>query len=256
MILELEHASFAYHKGTNVFHDVNLSIKKGQVLSILGTNGSGKSTLMKCILGLLPLQEGTIKYNEQVVKKLDYHKVSYVPQSHRIAFPLSVLDMVTLGRTPYISTFELPNEKDIAYAKKAIQTVGIEHLSQRNCNELSGGELQLVFIARALTIQPECIIMDEPETGLDLANQEKILDLIQKLSQLGVTIIFVTHDCNHALKVSDQTLLFCKNECIFGKSNEIICEKNLSKAFDIEMIALNSKVEDIEYQVLVPRKKD
>ena len=149
--------------------------------------------------------------------------------------------------------FSLPDETDQQYALEAMQLCGIEHLKEQNINEISGGELQLVYIARALCSNPKALILDEAETGLDMANQIVVLDLLKRLSkEKGLMIIFNTHYPQHALDIADQTLLLSKEGTfIFGNTDEILTEENLSRVFHVPVIQLEKKMNGKTYHSLI-----
>ena len=219
-------ATFEYSQNSNVFSNLSLRVNDGEVLTILGPNGCGKTTLLKCLLGMLNLKKGDIYINGDI---------GYVPQSYQIVFPYSVIDMVLMGRARYIGMFSTPSSKDVKIAMESLQAIGISHLEKKAFSELSGGEKQLVLIARALASEAKVMILDEPTSALDYKNQYHVLELIYKLTQeKGLTVIMTTHHPEHALYVSDRILLMNKgSKSMFGSVDEILTEDNLSKVYGI-----------------------
>jgi iron complex transport system ATP-binding protein len=160
-----------------------------------------------------------------------------VPQARKQTFPYTVEETVLLGRSPYLGMFEKPHKKDRVLADQAMHLTGVDRLRTRNCSELSGGELQLVLIARALCAQPSILILDEPETGLDFRNQLIILNLIDRLSHTeGLTVIFNTHYPEHALEIADRTLLLDNSGgAKFGETEEILTPENMEEVFSVRI---------------------
>jgi len=202
---------FSY-PGQPVLREVNLDIREGVFTVILGRNGSGKSTLLKLIAGMLMPEQGRIEVMGKNVEKLSMSEraklVGYLSQFHQPVFPFTAEEVVLTGRASYV--FSLPKPKDREIALEAIGKVGIEDLRKRHYNELSGGERQLVMIARVLAQEPKIILLDEPVSHLDLANQTKFLVLIKKLVTAGMTILSVLHDPTLAFRFGDE-FLFAKD---------------------------------------------
>ena len=178
MILNVEHASFSYDGITKQFEDISFSLRRGEVLSLLGKNGTGKSTLIKCILNILSLQSGKVEINGRRISGMRpdevAREVGYVPQVHRAAFPFTALDFVLMGRAPHISTFSVPKEEDYRKVEETFARIGITHLREKPLPEMSGGESQMVMIARALAQEPSLLVLDEPTSHLDIGNQMKM----------------------------------------------------------------------------------
>ncbi|OBV28726.1 hypothetical protein BKN38_09005 [Helicobacter sp. CLO-3] len=219
--------------GRKILHNVDFSLERGEVLSILGSNGAGKTTLLKCMLGLAHATSGARLLESKPIESYGKHiwrKISYVPQAKGNILSLRVLDMVALGLNPMIA-FK-PNASDYAKANDALARLGVEYLAQKSCCDISGGELQMVLFARALVSEPEILVLDEPESNLDFKNQKIILDLLHSLNKQGCTIIINTHFPAHAIFLSHKALLLKKLEkaenikkssgapCVSGVSNE------------------------------------
>ena len=246
-LFEVKNISFSYD-GEEIFDDISFSIEKGDVLCILGPNGTGKTTLIKCLNGLHDVDSGEIIVNGQNLKKLSFSEISrhigYIPQSHVPSFPFKVLDVVVMGRAPYLNLTDSPKEKDIDIAVNALRTLGIEHLKDKEYTNLSGGERQLVFLARVLCQQPDILILDEPTSHLDFGNQIKLLEIIENLSKSGLSIIMSSHFPDHAFLSSTKVAIMKDKKFIdFGTPEDIVTEENLKKAYsiDVKLIELDDK---------------
>ena len=234
-----------------ILNDISFSIEKGEVLSILGANGSGKSTLLKAMVSILPYK-GDIYIDENNTKSLSPKQraslVAYVPQSSTIPFDFNVLEIVLMGRF-HKSSFNFSfSKKDKEEAYDALKQVGMEEFKMRVFKNLSGGERQLVLIARALAQKSKIIIMDEPVTGLDLGNQMQLLDLISTLANDGKIIIQTTHYPDHALRVSSKVLWLDKGEIIaFGTPKEVISTQRIYDVYGVESELMTHKENGIGY---------
>ena len=238
MELSVENGSFAYPSGRVLFENIGFTVSEGNILTILGRNGVGKTTLLKCMMGILPWRTGTLKLNgEDVGNAIRSKGISYVPQAHAISFAYSVRDIVTMGRARYMGPLSIPSRTDYEFADAALEQVGMADLSHRSCGQLSGGQLQLAFIARALAAEPEIMILDEPESHLDFNNQFFVLELLQKLKdERGISAIINTHYPEHALLLSDQTLMLRLEDYCFGRTSDILTEENIRKYFGVNAV--------------------
>jgi iron complex transport system ATP-binding protein len=205
--VEVEELSFSYG-GAPLLQNVNVSISEGKFTVILGKNGSGKSTLLKLIAGILNPQGGRIWIMGKDLGKMGIAErakmVGYLSQFHQPVFPFTVEEVVLTGRASYI--FSMPKPGDRERALEAIRRVGIEDLRGRPYNELSGGERQMVMIARVLAQEPRVILLDEPISHLDLANQIRFMALAKGLTKTGMTVLAVLHDPNIAFRYGDDFL--------------------------------------------------
>lgn len=242
MILEIKNGCFGYPKQGIILSDINLSLEEGHVLAVLGPNGIGKTTLLKCIIGLLPWADGmTLLYGRDIrtIKPKElWSTISYIPQSHGFAFSYTGLEMVLMGRSPHLGTFSQPGHKDIEMAEAMMEKTGITRLAGKDCNRMSGGELQMVLIARALINEPKLIILDEPETGLDFHNQILVLNMIERLShEDGISAIINTHYPTNAMSVADEAFMMNRGGSFFyGSTEEVLTEENISKSFDVNVV--------------------
>ena len=241
MNLTVKNGSFYYNKGTPIFNDINFSVDSGDILAILGPNGAGKTTMLRCITGMLKWRSGqSILDGESIhtmpAKKL-WSKMAYVPQAKSVTSAYTVLETVLLGRSSHMNVFASPKAEDIEMAKYALDLLGISHLADKKCSAISGGELQMVLIARALAAEPKILILDEPESNLDFKNQLVVLNAMTKLSQCGMTCIFNTHYPAHALQRANKALILARGgEYIFGSTASVVTEENIRKTFGVEAV--------------------
>jgi iron complex transport system ATP-binding protein len=225
-----------------VLEDVNLSVKGGDFVGILGPNGSGKTTLLKSISRILKPYKGTILLNEADIyslKSVDVAKqLAVVPQETSIGFNFSALDIVLMGRNPHMKRFQMENEKDMAVARKVMNLTNIWHLAERPINELSGGEKQRVIIARALAQEPKILLLDEPLTHLDIMNQLEIMDLVKDLCMKEkLVVLAVFHDFNLAARYCNSAILL-KDSKVFaaGSLTEVLTSENIKSVFNVDAI--------------------
>lgn len=202
-LLEVKQAAFSYDNERTIFQEVNLSVEEGQILCVIGPNGCGKSTLIDCILGLNKLAKGEIMVQGIPINKLKpkelAQQVAYVPQGHKTTFAYTVLDVVTMGRTYAAKTFSPPSEEEKEIARDALKQVGLLGFEDREYTRLSGGELQLVIIARAIAQQSRLLVMDEPTAHLDFTHEMNVMEIIAKLVRdKKISIIMATHFLNQA----------------------------------------------------------
>jgi iron complex transport system ATP-binding protein len=199
------------YPGKPVGRDIDLSLAGGTVLALLGPNGHGKSTLLKTLLGLLPAQGGAVTLGERPLAGLSLTEraraLAYVPQSHAGTFAFSVFEVVLMGRTAHGGLFSAPTAQDRAIAGDMLERFGIAGLAATPYTQISGGERQLVLIARALAQEPRFVILDEPTASLDFGNQGKVMAQIRTLAAAGLGVLFTSHDPNQALRYADEVLL-------------------------------------------------
>ncbi len=212
--ISVENLTLSYEK-TLVLNNVNFSIKKGSVVTFVGPNGCGKTTLLKIINGFLKQNEGTVYIDSRNIEEITNRELArvlgHVSQMHKSSFPFSVLDVVLTGRMPYISMFSTPRKEDIEKAYQVLEFMGIAHFAQKPYTQISGGERQMVMIAKALVQEPDFLLLDEPTSFLDLKNQIHVLKTIINLARTrNITVLMTLHEPNHALLFSDEIILLRK----------------------------------------------
>lgn len=209
-LLEVRGLAFGYPHHP-VGRDVALRLEPGEVLALLGPNGSGKTTLFRTILGSLPPLAGTILVGGEPLASWSRPRLArllaYVPQAHAGLFAFCVLDVVLMGRTAHMPRFGVPSRRDREVALEALDGLGIAALAPRVYTELSGGERQLVLVARALAQEPRLLVMDEPTASLDFGNQIRVLDAIAALGRRDIAVLMSTHHPDHARRVADRVAL-------------------------------------------------
>ncbi len=241
MIFEVKNATFGYKGGKTILNDISFNLEQGEILSILGSNGVGKTTLLKCTLGFLSWKTGATyidnkNWNQWKNQEI-WKRIGYVPQAKRSAFSYKAEEMVLLGRNAHLGLLAQPSKEDMKLAEKCLEMVGMERLKGKLCNEISGGELQMVLIARALATNPELLILDEPESNLDFKNQLIVINTIKNIcDNEGISSIINTHYPEHAIAISNKALILNRDGTShFGAAEEIINEQNLKKAFDVDV---------------------
>jgi iron complex transport system ATP-binding protein len=239
-LVEVRGASFRFGERPPVFDGIDLEVRAGEVLTILGPNGCGKSTLLRCIGGALALQRGTVRIEGDDLARLDpsarARKVGFLFQDHVASFPFTVIDLVIMGRTPHLGFLGTPSSRDRQLAEEALERVDMGHLRDRPYTELSGGERQLALLARTLAQQPQVILLDEPTSHLDLKNQVRCLKTLGALSTAGATMIMTTHDPNHAFLFSGRVVMMRPGgSLLVGSATEVINETNLAATYGIDI---------------------
>lgn len=205
------HALVTGHGTRRIGEGIDFAMAAGEVLCLLGPNGSGKTTLFKTLLGLLRPLAGQVRVQGQAIthwsREAFARQVGYVPQAHAGIFPFTVLDMVLMGRAARVPRFATPSTHDRDFALHCLQTLGMAHLQRRIYTAISGGERQLVLIARALAQEPALLVMDEPTASLDFGNQIRVLEHIARLREQGMAVLLSTHQPEHALRIADRIAL-------------------------------------------------
>ena len=243
VVLSVRKLKFSYGESFSLI-DVSFELNSGEVLFILGPNASGKTTLLKCILGIYDYK-GSITVVGHEVKHLSRVKISriigYVPQMHRPSFPFKLVDFVTFGRTPYIGIFSTPSSEDYELAKRCLSELNLLKLCDVRYDTLSGGQLRLALIARALAQSPKLLLLDEPTANLDLRNKLIIENLIRKLKDRGMCVIVCSHDFNMAINNADKILLLKDGRMkFFGATNELLTSLSLlEEVFNVRIHSVN-----------------
>ena len=236
-MLAVDSLAFGYPHHT-VGRGVSFALDAGEVMCILGPNGSGKTTLLRTLLGLLPLREGKIRFNGENLHSLPRRDVAriagYVPQAHQPYFAYSVRDMVLMGRSAHLGTFSMPGTHDREVAARVLESLGISQLADRPVTEISAGERQLALVARALAQEPRLLVMDEPTASLDFGNQVRVLERIAALAAGGISILFSTHDPDHAFLAAQRALLLAEGRVLaLGAPREVIRADTLQRLYHV-----------------------
>jgi len=224
-----------------VGRDVDLAVRPGEVLCLLGPNGSGKTTLFKTMLGLLPAQAGEVRLEGVPMVQMSRgeiaRRVAYVPQAHAAHFPFRVLDMVVMGRTAHLGLFAAPGEEDRRKALAALAALGIADLAENEYTRISGGQRQLALVARALAQDAPAIVMDEPTASLDFGNQVVVLAEVKRLARRGLAVVLSTHDPDHAFSVGDRVALLDDGRLIAqGLPAEVLTPERLRAVYGVSVI--------------------
>ncbi len=229
-ILDVAHLTVRYN-GRVALEDITFHLHEGERIAIVGPNGAGKSTLIKVVAGVLQPQAGEV--NIFGTRPGAHVCIGYIPQRSQVDwnFPVSVADVVMMGRSAKLGPFSWPHKKDWEIVNHSLETVEMTDLASRQISQLSGGQQQRMFIARALAQEAELMLMDEPLTGLDAPSQEGILSLLDRLKKEKVTVMVATHDLDQAATHFDRILLLNHRLVAFGEPNEVLHTENLLQAY-------------------------
>ena len=256
MSINVENLSFSY--GTqNVLKSVSFCAEYGEFLSVLGPNGVGKSTLFRCMLGHLTPSRGRTLVDGQDISGMSAaelsKKIAYIPQSHSPVFNYSALDIVLMGTAAQLGKFSSPGKEQIDQAVEILERLEIADLQSRGYNSISGGERQLVLIARAMAQQAKILIMDEPSSSLDFGNRIRVMETVKGLTEHGYCVIQSTHDPNQAYQYSDRILAMYDGRVLaWGSPEETVCDTVISKLYgvDVEVCSLRND----RIRVCIPAK--
>lgn len=256
MNIEARHVGFQYGN-RSVLRDVSFAENAGHLLCVLGPNGVGKSTLFRCILGLIKNFQGEIFINGTDNKKLSANKlaqeIAYVPQTHHLEFSYTVLDMVLMGTTARMGKRFFPGGNETELAMDALKSLGILHLRDRAYSNVSGGEAQLVLIARAIAQRAKILILDEPTANLDYGNQIRVMEKIRGLSERGYLIVQSTHSPQLAFLYADSVLVLMRGSVeATGPTKKVLNEEMLQKIYGVPVRILSFQ----NLQVCIPAEKE
>jgi iron complex transport system ATP-binding protein len=239
MRLKVQSVACGYGAKT-VARGIDFELSSGEAMYLLGPNGSGKTTLFKTILGLMPPLEGRISIDGEDTRGWPQRKLAkrlaYVPQAHTPPFPFSVRDVVLTARTAHIDLFGSPTLSDGKIADAAMEAMGLSALAEARYTEISGGERQLVLIARALAQEADFLVMDEPTSNLDFGNQMRVLRRVKELTGRGYGLLITTHMPDHALSCATKVALLRDGALLAqGAPDEVLTEENLQAAYHLAL---------------------
>ena len=247
-MIEVKNLSFSY--GANpILKNLTLTVPEGALVTVLGPNGVGKSTLFRCLLGLLPGYTGEIRFGEREIKTLSRRALAqlaaYVPQAAVPTFHYTVQEAVLMGTANTLSLLERPRQGELDRVQEVLEQLGIEALAQRSIGKLSGGEQQLVLLARALAQNARVLIMDEPTANLDYGNQQRVLHQIAELTRQGYTVLLSTHNPAHALRWSTHTLALREGRILaWGDSDSVLTGPLIETLYGIPVRLVETQTPD------------
>jgi len=265
-VIDVEDITFGYN-GTPVFRDIRFQVDRGEVFCLLGPNGCGKTTLLDCVLGLLAPRQGRILVQEKDSAACPSHHLSrsmaYVPQNHEGTFPYTVTDMVLMGRAAHLPFFSTPGPEDYRIVREALDQVGMTARAERPYTLLSGGERQLVIIARALAQKTPVIVMDEPTAHLDFRHEFIVLETIMNLVRTrGLAVIMATHFPNHAFYFESReiptrvALLHGGNFLRIGRPREVLTPESIQTLYGIGSTIISFDNNGTSQRHVIPVKGD
>ena len=256
-VLRIENGSFAYKGGPQILKDINVEVRAGEILAVLGPNGAGKTTLLRCMMDMLHWDTGRSLLDGEDIRNMPastlWRRMAYVPQARSAATSYTAFQTVLLGRSARIGAFSSPKKEDMEVAERVMRRLGIWELADKPCHAISGGELQMVLIARAMAAEPEILVLDEPESNLDFRNQLVVLDTMTSLAAEGMACIFNTHYPAHALQRADRSLLLTKGGMsIYGPTKYVVSEDDIRSIFGVNAVIGDFEAEDSTVQSVIP----
>ena len=258
MTFAVEAFSIGHDYGNGpVLENVSFSIEAGSFFVIIGPNGSGKTTLMKVLADLIRPGSGSVKVLGRPAGEFGKRELarvmSFVPQLIPVDFPFTVTEVVLMGRAPHLGLLGIEGPPDMEAARRAMEFTGVEELAGRKVNQLSGGEQQRVFIARAVCQDPGIILLDEPTASLDLAHQVRVMDIMNQLRHRGVTVVMVSHDVNLAALYGDRLLLLKDGRVVIeGTPGEVLTFDTLEEAYGCVLLVDESPLGGVPRVSVVP----
>lgn len=244
-MLDVDRISFRYGRSRPwIFRDVSLTVAAGEVLAVLGPNARGKTTLLKCLADLHQPEVGTVTADGGV---------GYVPQTHQSVFSFDVLDVVLMGRARQVKLYSSPTAADREAALAALERVGVAHLARRDYGALSGGERQMVLIARALVSGCRTLVLDEPASALDLRNQARVLSVLRSLADEGMAVVMTTHHPDHALHIAERSMLIISgDDRRVGATRDLLSGDLLTAMYGVEIVTADVATTSAVRRLTVP----
>ena len=236
--ISIKDLSYTYPSGTRALSGISLEIEQHTTLALLGSNGAGKSTLMDLLFGWKPCPNITLfdKPLPEYGRKERGRTIALVPQSEHYNFSFTLLEYTLFGRAPYLAEMATPTDRDVHIAYEALEMVGLASFAQRSVTSLSGGEGQLVLIARAIAQQSRVLLLDEPTSSLDPANRRKVIEILKALHTQQKTIIFTTHDAQFAYELATHVAMLKGGRLLaFGEKKKVVTSEVLTTLYDTEM---------------------
>lgn len=256
-MIRVDDVSFRHpHAGDDVVKKASFSVDNGRIAVLLGPNGSGKTTLFKCIAGLWKPYGGAILLDGTDTERLTFRErallLAMVPQDHTPPFPYTALEAVLMGRAPHVGMYASPSAADVDKARAALETVGVGRLADRPYTRVSGGERQLILIARALAQESPILLLDEPTSHLDFRNQHAVLSMVRKVAgDKGLTVLMTLHDPNLAAHFAHQVVLLKEGSVIAdGNTEDVLTAGRLEHLYGVGI----GVMKDAERRVFYPRQ--
>jgi len=243
-----------------ILDGLSFSICQGDFFVIIGPNGSGKTTLMKTIAGIITPQAGHINIFDRsslsIARRSLAKTLAYVPQTAPVDFPFTVFEVVMFGRAPHLNLLGIETSSDIEAARHAMEFTGVEHLADRRLTELSGGEIQMVFIARAICQSPKIILLDEPTASLDLSHQVLVMDLMERhRRETDITVVMISHDINLAAMYGEHLMLLKAGRIIsMGTPHDVLTFQRLEEAYGCVLLVDKNPLGNSPRVTPVPKK--
>lgn len=259
-MLKISNLSSGYND-KEIIRNISCAVNQGEFVGIIGPNGSGKTTLFRTITGIVGGYTGSLLYKEREIGAWSLRalarEIAVVPQFLMMAFPFKVYDFVALGRTPYLGRFEMVSECDEKVIKEAMELSGCFGLRERVVTELSGGELQRVFLAQALAQEPKLLLLDEPTSHLDIGHQVALMHLLNRLNKdRGLTIMIILHDLNTAGEYCQRLILLDEGRIYkSGSPVEVLTYQNIEAVYKTVVVVKDNPVSGKPYVMAVPKDR-
>lgn len=238
--LSLKGLAFSYDGKKTVFSDIDLEVRPGEAFVVLGANGAGKSTLLNCMGGMLTPTRGTVRVFGRPIETYSTNDLArlmgYVPQISNPTFEYTVRDYVVMGRAPHLGLLDVPGKTEYDKADEVLERMGITHLADKFCSNISGGERQQAQIARVLVQEAKIVLLDEPTNHLDYGNQLRIVKIVDSLVKQGLAVVMTSHNPDHAILLNGTVgLLRRDGTMVHGPAEQIVTEESLRSLYDIDL---------------------